>query len=332
MVAVDRDRAEARSIPNLGESLLPLAAIYGPNASGKTNIVAALTWLYAAVRDSLRFWDDEIPIEPFTRRRPGQAVSVHHRVRHLRCAVRVRCRARSAGGSLRGFVSLSGEEAAPDLRTRRHRVQAPTWSRQPLRYSRLADGANTGTVHRPTVVIFCEGKASEPDYINGLKRLPNVHGNTSINIEVDSHQGMPLTLVRLAIDRAADDEVNECWCVFDVEWPKNHPNVKQAIQLARDHRIRLAISNPSFELWLILHFEDQAAFLTTDEAERRSRKLDGRSGKKINADEYIPHRCVAARRASSLSCRHERDQTLFPHDNPSSTMSDLLTVISAMEP
>ncbi|MGH3866010.1 MAG: AAA family ATPase [Pseudonocardiaceae bacterium] len=65
MVAVDRDRAEARPIPNLGESLLPLAAIYGPNASGKTNVVAALTWLHAAVRDSLRFWDDEIPIEPF---------------------------------------------------------------------------------------------------------------------------------------------------------------------------------------------------------------------------------------------------------------------------
>jgi hypothetical protein len=65
MVAVDQDRAEARPIPNLGESLLPLAAIYGPNASGKTNVVAALSWLRAAVRDSLRFWDDEIPIEPF---------------------------------------------------------------------------------------------------------------------------------------------------------------------------------------------------------------------------------------------------------------------------
>ncbi len=65
MVAIDHDRAEARPIPHLGESLLPLAAIYGPNASGKSNVVAALTWLHTAVRDSLRFWDDEIPIEPF---------------------------------------------------------------------------------------------------------------------------------------------------------------------------------------------------------------------------------------------------------------------------
>ncbi|MGH3899066.1 MAG: RloB family protein [Pseudonocardiaceae bacterium] len=191
------------------------------------------------------------------------------------------------------------------------------------------------TAHRPerkTVVIFCEGKDSEPDYINGLKRLPSVHSNTSINIEVDQRRGVPLTLVRLAIDRAADDEVDECWCVFDVEWPKNHPNLKQAIQLAHDHNIRIAISNPCFELWLILHFEDQTALLNTDKAESRSRKLDGRSGKRINADQYVPHRHAAARRASSLSCRHERNQTLFPHDNPSSTMSDLLTAISAMEP
>jgi predicted ATPase len=65
MVAIDRDRGEARAVPNLGESLLPVAAIYGPNASGKSNVLAALAWLTAAVRESLRSWDDEIPVEPF---------------------------------------------------------------------------------------------------------------------------------------------------------------------------------------------------------------------------------------------------------------------------
>jgi AAA15 family ATPase/GTPase len=50
MVAVDTDRAEARAIPNLGESLLHVAAIFGPNASGKSNINAALTWVRDAVQ------------------------------------------------------------------------------------------------------------------------------------------------------------------------------------------------------------------------------------------------------------------------------------------
>ncbi|WP_433343142.1 AAA family ATPase [Micromonospora sp. CA-111912] len=65
MVAVDRDRVEARDAPNLGESLLPVAAVFGPNASGKSNVIAALTWLRDAVADSLRFWDDRIPVERF---------------------------------------------------------------------------------------------------------------------------------------------------------------------------------------------------------------------------------------------------------------------------
>lgn len=65
MVAVDRDRPEARPVPNIGESLLTVAAVFGPNASGKSNVIAALTWLQSAVRDSLRSWDEDIPVEPF---------------------------------------------------------------------------------------------------------------------------------------------------------------------------------------------------------------------------------------------------------------------------
>jgi predicted ATPase len=65
MVAVDSARPEAREIPNLGESLLHVAAIFGPNASGKSNIIAALSWLRDAVQLSLQAWDDRIPVEPF---------------------------------------------------------------------------------------------------------------------------------------------------------------------------------------------------------------------------------------------------------------------------
>jgi len=180
---------------------------------------------------------------------------------------------------------------------------------------------------RKTVVIFCEGEASEPDYINGLRRIPSVHDNTAINIEIDPLQGVPLTLVKRAVDRAADPEVDECWCVFDVEWPKHHPNLDKVIQLAEAHNIRLAISNPCFELWLILHHEDHTAFLDTKEAVRRSRALDGRPGKRINADQYLPHRAAASRRAATLAKCHERDRTSFPNDNPSSSMNELLAAI-----
>lgn len=180
---------------------------------------------------------------------------------------------------------------------------------------------------RRTVIIFCEGEASEPDYINALKRLPEIRTNTSISIEIDPEQGVPLTLVKRAVERSRKDEVDECWCVFDVEWPKNHPNLKQAVQLADHHGIRLAISNPCFELWLILHYESQAAFMSTKEAERRSRSLDGRSGKRITAEQYMKNRRTASQRAARLADLHLQNESLFPRNNPSSTMCDLLAAI-----
>ncbi len=180
---------------------------------------------------------------------------------------------------------------------------------------------------RKTIVVFCEGEATEPDYINALKRVPEIHANTSIAIELDPEQGVPLTLVKRAVQRARDDEVDECWCVFDVEWPRNHPNLPEAMQLAKAHGIRLAISNPCFELWLALHFEDCGAFMSTEDAERRSRRLDRRAGKRIDAELYMGRRETAAARAVVLEKRHLANGTTFPDDNPSSGMHEFLAAI-----
>lgn len=65
MIAVDQDRPAARSFDLLSERVLAIAGIYGPNASGKSNVMEALAWLSMAVRRSLRAWDKIIPREPF---------------------------------------------------------------------------------------------------------------------------------------------------------------------------------------------------------------------------------------------------------------------------
>ncbi|MDN5854008.1 MAG: RloB family protein, partial [Actinomycetia bacterium] len=83
--------------------------------------------------------------------------------------------------------------------------------------------------------------------------MPEIRANTAISIEIDPEAGAPLTLVERAVERSRDDEIDECWCVYDVEWPRNHPNLAQAWRLADRHGIRLAVSNPCFEIWLALH-------------------------------------------------------------------------------
>lgn len=64
MIAVDEDRPSARSFDLLNEKVLTVAGIYGPNASGKSNILEALAWLSTAVGRSLRSWEDVIPRDP----------------------------------------------------------------------------------------------------------------------------------------------------------------------------------------------------------------------------------------------------------------------------
>ena len=64
MIAVDEDRAATRDFNGQSQRVLTVAGIYGPNASGKTNVLEAMAWLSQAVARSLRGWEEEIPRDP----------------------------------------------------------------------------------------------------------------------------------------------------------------------------------------------------------------------------------------------------------------------------
>ena len=88
--------------------------------------------------------------------------------------------------------------------------------------------------------------------------------------EIDYEGGSPKTLVERAAARKRDSEeearrardenlrYEEIWCVFDID---EHPKLPDARQQARDNGIELAVSNPCFELWLLLHFREQHAHI-----------------------------------------------------------------------
>ena len=63
MIALDRDRAATRGFDGLSERVLTVAGVYGPNASGKSNVLDAIAWLSWAVSASLRGWEESIPRE-----------------------------------------------------------------------------------------------------------------------------------------------------------------------------------------------------------------------------------------------------------------------------
>ena len=53
-------------------------------------------------------------------------------------------------------------------------------------------------------------------------------------------------------------EYDEVWCVFDVD---EHPHLTEALDQAQANGIGVALSNPCFELWILLHFQDQRAHI-----------------------------------------------------------------------
>ena len=186
--------------------------------------------------------------------------------------------------------------------------------------------------------MFCEGKRTEPEYLKALKRDPAVREVASVDIRIsEENTGFaPLTLVTAAAEareRLVDEkgEVDEVWCLFDVEWPKNHPKLREAIALAEARDVRVAVSNPCFELWLALHFGDQTAWLDTRDAVRLRRSHDGSSGKGLDGPTYVTRRDDAARRARSLENRHMGNGTEVPDDNPSSGMYRFLAAIEGLE-
>ena len=63
-----------RHPPGMREGVLPLAALYGANASGKTNVLRALAFMTTAVSASYRTWkpDGPIPRDPFLADEPSR--------------------------------------------------------------------------------------------------------------------------------------------------------------------------------------------------------------------------------------------------------------------
>jgi hypothetical protein len=64
---------------------------------------------------------------------------------------------------------------------------------------------------RKTLVVFCEGERTEPEYLDALKRQPSVRDVAAVDLRVETGQGgsVPRTLVAMATEarsRAIDEE------------------------------------------------------------------------------------------------------------------------------
>jgi hypothetical protein len=156
----------------------------------------------------------------------------------------------------------------------------------------------------PRVLIVCEGTRTEPGYFSELRHAERI----PIDLIV-SPGGVPKTLVARAVElknlaekeakSGKDDNLlyEEVWCVFDID---EHPSIPDAKQQARDNEIELAISNPCFELWILLHFRDQRAHIERGVVQRECTKYLPDYEKKVPFASLHPKHDEAVKRALAL--------------------------------
>lgn len=116
---------------------------------------------------------------------------------------------------------------------------------------------------RTQVLVVCGGVATEPAYFRGLKKERR---NPAVRVVVEAKGVDPVRLIRFAAQKRDVLGCDEVWCVVDVD----EFDVPAAVAAAKQYDVRLAISNPCFEYWLLLHFELCTAPLTCyDDARRK---------------------------------------------------------------
>jgi hypothetical protein len=183
------------------------------------------------------------------------------------------------------------------------------------------------------LLVLTEGQATEPGYIVHWSR----RFRQTVTVQIDARGAGPLQLVRGGVEAKRGDErdarrgkgrpFDEVWCIFDVD---EHAELVTALDLARRHGIRVAVSNPCIELWFILHFESQTAYIERGAAQKRSSTLLGCKKTLTNvALRTLDEKLADARnRAQQLDAKHQGDGSP-PGSNPSSSVWKLVDSIAS---
>lgn len=114
--------------------------------------------------------------------------------------------------------------------------------------------------------IITNGEKTENLYFNLLKCKKSLF---KVHIKIQNKD--PFALVQYASDFL--ENANQVWCVFDVDQTYESGRLEEALQLAKKTNIHCAVSNISFEVWLVSHYEPLKDYKTESQLEDKLKEL-----------------------------------------------------------
>jgi hypothetical protein len=136
---------------------------------------------------------------------------------------------------------------------------------KPGRYVRDLSRQEPSREQARTFFILVEGRETERFYFEELCRYLGLKSVRVVPYRATNPIKFVEEAIRLAKVRAASgmsEKFDEVWAVFDTEGQSDGriPHLTAARKRARQGKVQLAISNPSFEFWVRLHFSPTTAF------------------------------------------------------------------------
>ena len=162
------------------------------------------------------------------------------------------------------------------------------------------------------IVIASQGKDTERIYFKALAKEysnPRVHVHVLERSVDEQNNSSPEHVLKQLNDYKSQYELetdDELWLVVDKDRWTEAMLSRVATECSQEVAMHMALSNPCFELWLLLHIED-VALLTPEE---QKQWMENRKKSK-NADPYLK-----ARLRQKMGSYHESSydaQTLMAH-------------------
>lgn len=169
-----------------------------------------------------------------------------------------------------------------------------------------------GILDSRLIVIAAEGERTEKVYFEALRayaRNSRVHIKILERDEENRHNSAPEYVLEQLMQYKSVNSLesdDELWLVIDRDDWKQTALRFVAQKCAQDDALHLALSNPCFELWLMLHLEDVA---TLSEEEKKRLFMNNREGTK---DPYLK-REMRRLMGGSYNESHYNAFVLVPH-------------------
>ncbi|MFR1725051.1 RloB family protein [Emergencia timonensis] len=199
---------------------------------------------------------------------------------------------------------------------------------------------------KPVTLIVTEGSQTEPRYFDYFRTRQK---NIEIQIIGNKQKGSRtdyLSLVKKAIEYKNKNQIStfygdQIWIVADGDVNYNNPDpirlkntqLMNARNLAAKNDINIALSNPCFELWYLMHFKYSTSYLKDYNAVASLLKnyISDYDKKSDIAEILSPHLTNAIHNAAKLEDYHRDNGKLQPFGIDANPFTDVYKLIKTLK-